>query len=215
MRLQGSGHEGRRGEIKRNDRHCPARRLDILRGMALIGSRRRRRRCRDHQPIERHRHDQVDPGPDQAGFAPAEAVLEPGRGGPANRAGEAREQCDAGDRSARLAAVEPSQRGKGSVVKPHRHADPQQEPSNDEPHDSLRHAERRKTSGEHEVREGQHGAAAMPVDQRPDIGADRGGEQQGRREDAEEHPGRQAEAGGDRRAEDRRQVIARRPGERL
>jgi hypothetical protein len=55
----------------------------------------------------------------------------------------------------------------------------------------------------------------MLIDQPADPGSDRRGEQQRRGKDPEEQAGREAEAGGDRGAEDRWQVIAGGPGERL
>ncbi len=215
MRLQRAGHEGGRAEVEGEDRHCAARRRKVP-GLALLGARGgQRRHGRDQQPIQRHCDEEIDGGPDQAGFAPAEGVLEPGRGGPADGAGEPCKQRNAGDRGARLAAIKAGQRGEGCVVEPHRHADPEQEPGDRQAQDALRQPERGEPGRQHEVREGQHGAAAMPVDDRSDVRPDDRLQQQCRREHREKRACREAEPRRDRASQHRRQVIARCPGECL
>ena len=83
---------------------------------------------RYRQQIERHGDAKIDRGPDQARLAPAERMLHPGGCRPAHRAGEPGDQRDPGDRTPRLAAIEPSQRREGRVVESHRHADTEHDP---------------------------------------------------------------------------------------
>src|SRR5229473_5059425 len=140
----------------------------------------------------------MEPSPDQAGVAPAERVLEPGRGRPADRAGKAGNEGDAGDRGARIAAVKPGQGRKGWVIKADRHADSEDEPGDRQADDTLRQGEPSEPGGQYHVGRREHGAPAMDVDQLADPGADRRPEQQRRREDAEKDADRQAERSRDR-----------------
>ena len=142
-------------------------------------------------------------------------MLDPRRDRPSHRAGEPRDQRDPGDRTPRFAPIEPGQRREGRVVEPHCHADAEHNPGGRQSDHALRQPEQREAGGQHDIRGDQHGAPAMPVDQRSDIGRSRRGQQQRRREQAEKQGRRNAKRRRDRRAQYCRQIKARRPGQRL
>ena len=72
--------------------------------------------------IERQPEHQMQSGPGQAGTAPAPLCLEQCRQRPAHRARKACDQRDAGDRIARLRAVQAHQRREGGLVQTAAHA---------------------------------------------------------------------------------------------
>ena len=64
--------------------------------------------------------------------------LQPQRGQrPADRAGKTRDQRDAGDRAARLVAIDAPQRGEGGVVQAKSHADAEQQPGDDQDRNGI------------------------------------------------------------------------------
>ncbi|MGC2521608.1 MAG: hypothetical protein WA417_03090 [Stellaceae bacterium] len=95
----------------------------------------------DCQPVDWGGQQNVQAGPNQAGGAPAELVQEEGAQRPADRAGKASDQRDAGDGAARLATIEPGQRGKGRVIKTHADTNAEHSPSDDQARDPVRGSE--------------------------------------------------------------------------
>ena len=170
LRRHRAGDEGGRGEIEGEDRHRAARRFAPGGVAHLMPGGRQRRRRRNDQPVQRHRHEKVEGSPDQAGLAPAERMFEPRRERPADRAGKAGDQGDAGDRGARLTAIEPRQRGKGRVVETDRHADPEHQPGEGEAPHPLRETEKREPRGNRRTGKREHGAPAMSSISRPTHG---------------------------------------------
>ena len=131
----------------------------------------------------------------QAG-TPAQFVQEDGAQWPTDRAGEARDQGDPGDRATRLTAIEPGQCGKGRIIKTHTDADPEHRPGYDEPHDAMGRSEDYQAGSDDQVRDGENGTPAMMVDQPADRGADHCGQQQRSRKQAKKDAARQVQRGG-------------------
>jgi hypothetical protein len=142
-------------------------------------------------------------------------VLEPGRGRPTDGAGKTGDQRDAGDRSARTPAIEAGQRGEGGVVETHPDAETKNRPGNDQRAETARAAQQDEAGADDQVRGREDRAAAMAVDQPTDPRPDHRREQQCPGEDRKKGARWEPEGGGDRRPEDRRQVIGRGPGDRL
>ena len=94
---------------------------------------------------------------------------------PAHGAGKAGDQRDAGDRVARLRAVQPHQRREGRLVQAAAHGHADQRPGGEQRRRALRQAQRHQAGGEHQVGAHQHRPAAVAVD-----GAARPGPEQGR-----------------------------------
>ena len=172
-------------------------------------------RSRDQKPIDRQTDDEVQRGPAQACAAPAECMVEPRRKRPADGAGKSGDQGDAGDRAARLAAIDRGQRGKGRIVKPQRHAEAQHRPCAGERDRPPGEAEPDEPGRQHQVRQHQHAATAAAVDRPADRRPQRRLQQQRGREKAEKQRFRHLQSGGDRLGQDRRQIIARCPGQSL
>jgi len=65
---------------------------------------------------------------DEAGAAPSGVLDHEGAERPADRAGKAAEQREAGDRPARFAAIEPAERGEHCVIEAAAHAETEHDP---------------------------------------------------------------------------------------
>jgi hypothetical protein len=146
---------------------------------------------------------------------PAELCVEKRRERPSDRAGEAGNQGDTGDRSARRPAVEPGEGGESRIIKAHRHTDAERRPGQSQSEKSLRDTEQDEPRRQDQIRERQHAATAAIVDRTADGRPQHRRQQQRTREQAEHSRARHTETVRDRISQDRRQVIARSPGERL
>jgi hypothetical protein len=180
------------------------------------GRRRDRRRPGTRQrEVERDADDEMERGPAEAGAAPAEVRLEQRRERPADRAREAGDQRDAGDRAARAGAVEPDQRRERGFVEAAAHADAEHRPGEKEAPRSLRKRERGQPDREDEVGAGEDEAPAPAIDRAADVRTERGRDEQRDRECREHGRWCDAEVARDRRRQHRRQVVRRPPGQGL
>ena len=181
MRGHRRADEPRRRERDREQDGGALRRLPRRRCRSGRGRRRDRRRpgARQRQ-VERDADDEMKRGPAEARAAPAEVRFEQGRERPADRAREAGDQRDAGDRTARAGAVEPDQRGERGFVEAAAHADAEHRPGEKEAPRSLRERERGQPGGEDEVGSGEDEAAAPAIDRAAGVRAERGGDEQRR-----------------------------------
>ena len=166
MRGHGAGDKPGRGEHESEDRHRTAR--GRRRFSFNPGSADRRRRARDQQPIQRQPDHDVQRRPDEARGAPAKLRIEKRRERPSDRARETSDQGDAGDRSARGAAVKPGERGESWIIKAHRHTDTQRSPGKSQGRKPLCDAEQDEPRCEHQIGERQDAAAAVIVDRAAD-----------------------------------------------
>jgi len=153
--------------------------------------------------------------PDQARRAPTKLRVEKGRERPPDRAREAGDQSDAGNRSARGAAVEPSKSGERRIVKAHGHADAEHCPCQSQGEKSLRDTKQDEPGRQDQIGQRQHATAAPVVDRAADRRAEHGRQQQRTGEQAEHGRPRKPKAFRNRIGQDRRQVVTRSPGERL
>ena len=212
MRRHGARHKRGCGKDKGEDRHRPARR----RRRFAFGFRSQRRRCRrDQQAIERQAHDDMQRRPDKARLAPAVMRFEKSRERPSDRAGKTGDQRNAGDRPAGRAAIEAGQCREGRFIEAHRHADAEQEPGERQQENLMRKTEQHEPGRQDHIRDGQHAAAAMLINGAADGRTENGRQQQRTRENAEDDRPRYAGSIRDRIGEDRRQIIARGPGQGL
>jgi hypothetical protein len=99
---------------------------------------------------------------------PAESCVEKRRERPSDRAGEAGNQGDAGDRSARGTAVEPGKGGERRVIKSHGHADAERGPGQSQGEKSLRDTEQDVPHRQHQIGQRQHAAATAIIDRAAD-----------------------------------------------
>ena len=213
MRGHRAGDAPGRGEGKRQQDHGA-----VERNVRLDGGGNRRlctRNGRQHQPVDRQADQDMRRRPRKAGVAPADRLQPPRGQRPSHRRGEACDQGDAGDRAPRRVAIDAAERAEGGVVEARAHADAEQEPGGEQHRYRIGEAEQRQPRGQHEVGKRQHGPAAdqidLPADARPEHGRD----DQRRREGGKDPVRGDAEIARDRIGEDRRQVIARSPGQRL
>src|SRR6516225_9608844 len=153
--------------------------------------------------------------PNQACPAPTKLRIEKRRQRPSDRARKTRDQSNASDRSAGGAAVEPGQCGESGIIKAHRHADAEHSPSDSQSKKSLYGTEQDKPGGKNQIRKCQYAATATVVERPADGRTQHGRQQQRAREEAEYSCTRQGETLRDRVRQDRRQIVARSPGERL
>ncbi len=102
--------------------------------------------------------------PDQAGAAPAEPIHEKGAGRPADCAGEAGEQGNAGDRIAGIAAVKAGDGGKRRFIKPEAHTDADHCPGEREADDAGRRRQQHQAGCEYQIGAGQDVTPAITID---------------------------------------------------
>ena len=135
---------------------------------------------------------------------------------PADRAGEAGDQRDAGDGVARVAAVHPHQRREGRFVQAAAHADADHEPGRDQARSGrCARCRARQAGGEDEVGADQDRPAAAAVDGVPAYGPS-SAETSSASENAAKTVGTDdAEVARHRRGEHRRQVVGGGPGQGL
>lgn len=165
--------------------------------------------------VERQADDEVHPGPNETGRAPAHRGVQIGGDRPADRTRKTRQQRDAGDSATCLSTVDAGEGGECRLVKPHRHAGADDEPSEKQEPRSLRHTEQGEAGGEDQAGKHQYIAPAEQVDAAAgNRSEDRGGNERDR-ERAEDQPGRHAEIARHQLRQDRRQVVGRAPGQRL
>ena len=190
----------------------------VERDVRLDGGGNRSLRARDrrqHQPVDRQADQDVRRRPRKAGVAPADGLQPPRGQRPSDGGGEAREQGNAGDRAPCRVAIDAAERAEGGIVKARAHADAEQEPGGEQNRYRVGEAEQGEPRGQHEVGKRQHGTAAdqidLPADARPEHGRD----DKRCREGGKDPVRGNAEIARDRIGEDRGQVIARSPGQRL
>jgi len=106
------------------------------------------------------------------GIAPADRLKAPSRERPSNRARKSRKQCNAGDRLARIVAVDPPQRAERRVVKAAPHADAEQDPGDDQYRDRGADTKQSQSGGQRQIGRGQHRPAAEVIDLAPDARTD-------------------------------------------
>ncbi|CAM3355409.1 hypothetical protein THPR109532_04875 [Thalassospira profundimaris] len=116
--------------------------------------------------------------PEIAGRAPVKLGLDPGGNRPADRAGKSGNQGNAGDRSARIMAINPAQRGKGRLIKPHRHANTNDAPRNTHHGQTIGRTQHRKAARKDQAGHCQHRAPAKLVNPRPGLRTQQGGKHQ-------------------------------------
>ncbi len=182
-------------------------------------------RCRNRGPRPCHRgqHEKIQGQADQdmccrptkAGVAPPDAFQSERRQRPADGRGKARDQGDAGDRAPRRVAIDASQRAEGGVVQAKSHADAEQQPGRHQHRDRIAGAEQRQSRGKRQIGDRQHRPAADEIDLPADARAEHRGNHQRGREGGKDPVRGDAEVARDRIGEDRGQVIARSPGQRL
>ncbi len=129
--------------------------------------------------------------------------------------GKARDQRDAGDRGARGLAIDAPERAERRVVEAISHADAEQQPGCDQDRNRVGDAEQREPGRERQVGDRQHRPAADQVDLAADARAEHGRNHQRRREGGKDPVRGNPEVVRDRIGEDRRQIIAGGPGQRL
>ena len=111
--------------------------------------------------------------------------------------------------------VERRERGEAGIIKSKRHADAENGPRHSEHDCAVRRCKHNKAAGQYHIRKHQHAASAATVDDTPNGRAGECGNQQGAGKGAEHPRSRHADAGADRFGENCRQIVARRPSERL
>jgi hypothetical protein len=90
--------------------------------------------------------------------------VEKSRERPSDRAGEAGDQGDAGNRSPCGTAVKPGEGGESRIIEPHGHADAEHRPGQSQSEKSLRDTEQDEPYCQHQIGQRQHTAAAPVVD---------------------------------------------------
>lgn len=157
----------------------------------------------------------MQPGPGETGAAPAEMRGEHGAERPADGGGEAGEQRNPGDRPARGIAIEPGERRERRIIEAERHPDPEHRPGGEQRHRPTRQSQRAKPGDEHQIGGDQNPPATPRVDRPPDRRPAHRRDQERSGDGGEHH--RRGGSGSlrHRLGEDRRQIIARRPGQGL
>ena len=168
-----------------------------------------------HRHLQRQRHDQVQAGIDEAGAAPADVIDHESAERPADRAGEAAEQREVGDRSARRAAIHTPERGEDRVIEAGAHADAEQRPGREIKRQRRRQPDAGKPGRVTERARQQHGPAAVTVDQAADLWRDQPGDQEAERGAPHHDTERPAGVAHDRLGEHGREIERRAPGEDL
>ena len=134
---------------------------------------------------------------------------------PAHRAGKPAEQREIGDRPARLAAVEPAERGEHRIIEPGAHAEPDQGPAGEIDRQRRRQTDHHQAGGVEQRARQQQRPPAIAVDQPPDRGRDQPGDQEAQRGAADHQSERPAGILDDRPSEHRRKIERGAPGQDL
>ena len=153
--------------------------------------------------------------PGKAGLAPADGLQAKRRQRPADRRSKTRNERDAGDRAARGLAIDAPERAEGGIIEAIAHADAEQEPGQHQHPDRLREAEQHEPARKHQIGDRQHRPAADAVDLAADARPEQAGDHQRRRIGAENPVRGDAEIVRDRIGDQRRQIDAGGPGQRL
>ena len=101
--------------------------------------------------IERQADQDVRQRPGVACLAPSDHFKPERAQRPADRAGEAGDQRDAGDRAARILSVDAAERSERGVVKAEAHADTEQQPRSHHQPDRCRRAQESQAGREHDI----------------------------------------------------------------
>lgn len=199
---QRGGEDGRRGGLRHRGRHGARAWRD-----GCVGPR---------QPgIERQADDQVQAGPGPAGTAPAQRMLQRRRQRPADGAGKAGDEGDAGDGTARLMAVEPHQRGERGFVEPAAHRHTHDQPGREQADRPAGQGHQRQAEGKQRAGGHQHRPTAPAVDAPAGVRPHDGRHDQGRREGGEDGGLAHAQLRRHRPRQHGGQVVGRGPGQRL
>lgn len=165
--------------------------------------------------MKRQAEQKVDRGVAKARDAPSFMLNEEGAERPADRAGEAAEKRQVGDRAARALSIEAAERGEAGIVKAARHAQSHEQPGRQVKriggggrHQQMRGRQKQRTRGKHRP-------AAVTLDQPPGDRRDQARKQKPAGEPGNDRRQRPARVGGDRRGEHGWQIEGRSPGEDL
>ena len=205
MRRHRRGHRPGGGERERQQHHRPIDRNVRLDCGPFGGGDPLRPR---QQKIERQADHDVRDRPRVAGLSPADRLKPERAQRPADRAGEARDQRDAGDRRSRVAAVDAAQRAERRIVEAEAHADAEQQPGRRHHPERGRCAKQREPRRENDVGGAENLPSADAIDLPPDPRAEQSGNHQRSRERGEEPVARDPEVARDRIGQDGRQIVA-------
>ena len=111
--------------------------------------------------------------------------------------------------------MDPPQRGEGGVVQAGSHTDAEQQPGDHHDGDRIGQTEQRQSRGQQQIGSRQYRPSTDQVDLPADTRAEQGCNHQRRRKGAKNPIRGDAEIARDRIGQDRRQIHARRPGQRL
>lgn len=176
---------------------------------------RRPQQTRQDQQIERQAEQNMRRSPAHAGRPPAERIDAPRRQRPADRARKAGEQRNAGDRPARLLPIDPAERCERGVVEPEPHPCAHDEPAEPQHWRRGRKRQRHQPRREQQIRYSQHLAPAEEIDRAADAWAQQRRHQQRAGERGIDHARRCSDICRLRPGDERDEIVARRPRERL
>ena len=170
---------------------------------------------RQHEIIDRQADQDMRRRPGKTGVTPADIFQSPGGQRPAYGRGKTRDQRDAGDGPARVVAIDAPERGEGRVVQAKSHADSEQQPGHHQHRDRIAAAEHHQSRRQRQVGSRQHRPAADQIDLPADTRAEHCRNHQRAGERGKDPVRGNAEIAPDRIGQDRRQIIAGSPGQRL
>jgi hypothetical protein len=149
------------------------------------------------QRVERQAERDIERRPNQQRFPPSQRVIEHGRQRPAHGRGKAGNQRNACYRAAGVVAVDRGKRRESGVIEAKRHADAENGPGNRKHRRAICCGKQHQARRQHDIREHQHPASAVPVDHSADRRAGKRRDQQCAGKSREDPGARNPDSGAD------------------